>query len=191
MAPSPSRLRLNMNTWLKAAALIAAVTALSSSMSAQWPAYTPPGVPKTADGKPDLTAPAPRTVDGHPDLTGVWVNGGFGVAGRRATAAGDGRGRAGGPAPDGRAGAPPADGRGRQGAAPTDGPPNANFGNVGGGFPDGLPFTPWAAELKKMRAFLLSQFPVLSFCIFFALPFSLLAVYSSPHLYFLYCTDLS
>jgi len=151
MTPFASRVRLNMNTWLKAAALIAAVTALSSSMSAQWPAYTPPGVPKTADGKPDLTAPAPRTVDGHPDLTGVWVNGGFGVAGRRATAAGDGRGRAGGPAPDGRAGAPPADGRGRQGAAPTDGPPNANFGNVGGGFPDGLPFTPWAAELKKMR----------------------------------------
>jgi hypothetical protein len=140
-----------MYKWLKAAGLIAAVTAFSSSISAQWPAYTPPGVPKTADGKPDLTAPAPRTADGHPDLSGVWVNGGFGAAGRRAAAPGDGRGRAGGAPPDGRAGAPPADGRGRQGAAPTDGPPNANFGNTGAGFPDGLPFTPWAAELKKMR----------------------------------------
>src|SRR5438876_3704011 len=108
MAPCASRLRLNMSKWLKTAGLIATVTAFSSSISAQWPAYTPPGVPKTADGKPDLTAPAPRTADGHPDLSGVWVNGGFGVAGRRAAAAGDGRGRAGGTPPDGRAGAPPA-----------------------------------------------------------------------------------
>jgi hypothetical protein len=149
-----------MYTFLKAAGLITVLVAVSSTVSAQWPAYTPPGVPKTPDGKPDLTAPAPRTADGKPDLSGVWVNGGFGIAGRRAAAAGDGRGRAGGPPPEGRAGGPapagnaggpPPDGRGRRGGAPTDGPPNANFGNAGGGFPDGLPFTPWAAELKKTR----------------------------------------
>jgi hypothetical protein len=34
---------------------------------------------------------------------------------------------------------------------PPDGIPTANFGNVGGGFPDGLPMQPWAADLVKKR----------------------------------------
>ncbi len=41
-------------------------------LSAQWLQHRTPGVPRTADGKPDLTAPAPRTSDGKPDLTGLW-----------------------------------------------------------------------------------------------------------------------
>jgi hypothetical protein len=39
---------------------------------AQWVQHLTPGIPRTADGKPNLTAPTPRTVDGHPDLTGLW-----------------------------------------------------------------------------------------------------------------------
>lgn len=31
-----------------------------------------PGIPRTADGKPNLKAPAPRTADGKPDLSGLW-----------------------------------------------------------------------------------------------------------------------
>ena len=34
---------------------------------------------------------------------------------------------------------------------PPDGVPNANFGNVGAGFRDGLPHQPWADELVKKR----------------------------------------
>jgi hypothetical protein len=30
------------------------------------------GIPRTADGKPNLSAPAPRTADGKPDLSGIW-----------------------------------------------------------------------------------------------------------------------
>ena len=46
-------------------------------------------------------------------------------------------------------------GRGQRGQQPlpvaADGTPLANFGNIGAGFKDGLPFTPWAAELQKAR----------------------------------------
>jgi len=39
---------------------------------AQWLDRKTPGIPRTHDGKPDLTAPAPGGPDGKPDLTGVW-----------------------------------------------------------------------------------------------------------------------
>src|SRR5215471_14781561 len=36
----------------------------SAPLSAQWLGVPTPGVPRTADGKPDLAAPAPKTPDG-------------------------------------------------------------------------------------------------------------------------------
>ena len=41
--------------------------------SAQWIHYPTPGMPRTTDGKPDLSAPAPKTADGKPDVSGIWV----------------------------------------------------------------------------------------------------------------------
>jgi hypothetical protein len=41
-------------------------------LGAQWLDWPTPGIPRTADGKPNLTAPAPRTPDGKPDLSGLW-----------------------------------------------------------------------------------------------------------------------
>jgi hypothetical protein len=38
----------------------------------QWFHYKTDGVPRKADGKPDLAAPAPRLPDGKPDLSGLW-----------------------------------------------------------------------------------------------------------------------
>jgi len=43
------------------------------SASAQWLNYPAGGIPRTSDGKPDLSAPAPRTADGKPDFSGVWM----------------------------------------------------------------------------------------------------------------------
>jgi hypothetical protein len=45
----------------------------SGPLAAQWLNHATPGIPRTADGKPNLTAPAPRAPDGKPDLSGVWT----------------------------------------------------------------------------------------------------------------------
>ena len=42
---------------------------------AQWIDHPTPGIPRLADGKPNLTAPVPKTADGKPDLSGVWRSG--------------------------------------------------------------------------------------------------------------------
>jgi hypothetical protein len=52
----------------------------SAPAGAQWINHPTPGTPRTADGKPDLTAPAPRTADGKPDLSGVWGINGLGYS---------------------------------------------------------------------------------------------------------------
>ena len=51
-------------------AVIAA--ALAMPASAQWVNYPASGIPRTPDGKPNLSAAAPKTSDGKPDLSGVW-----------------------------------------------------------------------------------------------------------------------
>ncbi len=48
------------------------LTAFMTPLAAQWVHHRTPGIPRTADGKPNLTAPAPRTADGKPELTGLW-----------------------------------------------------------------------------------------------------------------------
>jgi hypothetical protein len=48
------------------------LSVLVTPLSAQWLQHRTPSIPRTVDGKPNLTAPAPRTADGKPDLTGLW-----------------------------------------------------------------------------------------------------------------------
>jgi len=113
------------------ALVILAISAIAAF--AQWPSYPTPG-PRTKDGKIDLAGPPPRTADGHPDFSGLW---------EPARGAG-GRGR-GGESMNGTLPLPF--------AIPTspDDPPVAQFFNIGAGFKEGLPFTPWAAQLRAQR----------------------------------------
>ena len=55
--------------------LLAVLMLLAGALpaAAQWLDRPWPGIPRTADGTPNLTAPAPRGPDGRPDLTGVWT----------------------------------------------------------------------------------------------------------------------
>ena len=115
------------------------VIGCSVSLPAQWPRYPAPGVPRDAQGLVLVDAPTPRTPDGKPDLSGNWL----------------------------RADRQPPTGRGGPGTRnvgsviieppvapfPPDpsSPPVATFFNIGANIPDGLPFTPWAADLRKQR----------------------------------------
>ena len=49
------------------------VVASSGALGAQWLERPTPDIPRTADGKPNMAAPAPRTPDGKPDLSGLWA----------------------------------------------------------------------------------------------------------------------
>ncbi len=48
------------------------LAAIPTTLWAQWPPYPSPGVPKLADGKPNMEGPTPRTADGKPDFSGIW-----------------------------------------------------------------------------------------------------------------------
>jgi hypothetical protein len=69
MIPGSASTGAAMNRGVLAAIL---VVALAVVVQAQWLNYPTPGIPRTADGKPDLNASTPRTADGRPDLSGVW-----------------------------------------------------------------------------------------------------------------------
>ena len=49
---------------------------LAAPAGAQWLDRKTSGLPRKADGKVDMAAPAPRTAEGKPDLTGIWASAG-------------------------------------------------------------------------------------------------------------------
>src|SRR3954468_15807139 len=107
-------------------ALIAAVVLITApSLSAQWLKYPSAGVPRTSDGKPNLSAPTPKTPDGKPDFSGMWLTGD---------------------------GLPCAGGAGADFLECGLELPISRYGiSMGMGVPGGLPFQPWAADLVKKR----------------------------------------
>ena len=54
------------------ASLAIVAASITLPVLGQWLELPTAGLPRTADGKPDLTAPAPRLADGTPDLSGMW-----------------------------------------------------------------------------------------------------------------------
>jgi hypothetical protein len=57
---------------MKASMLVIVMIALSAPLEAQWLNQPTQGIPRAADGKPNLSAPAPRAADGKPDLSWLW-----------------------------------------------------------------------------------------------------------------------
>jgi hypothetical protein len=57
---------------MKTVVFAAIFSVVTLPAAAQWLKHPTSGIPRTPDGKPNLTAPAPRTADGKPDLSGLW-----------------------------------------------------------------------------------------------------------------------
>jgi hypothetical protein len=129
-------------------AMVVVLGALPGALFAQWPNYPTPGVPKGADGKPDLNGPVPRTADGHPDLSGIWD---LARPPRPAPKDGSIPGQLPlSPPPPAAAGTTPTPPAGGIGLGPR--PPGVSqFFDIGSTLKDGLPFTPWAKELRAQR----------------------------------------
>jgi hypothetical protein len=53
------------------AIVVVMITAALACAEAQWLNYRDPGIPRTPDGRPNLSAPAPR-LNPKPDLSGLW-----------------------------------------------------------------------------------------------------------------------
>ena len=58
---------------MRRALLAIAFGLVSTSVHDQWINHKAAGIPRTADGKPNLTAPAPKTYDKRPDFSGLWL----------------------------------------------------------------------------------------------------------------------
>ena len=111
-----------MKITLLALSLFTSFSAFSNA-NAQWPDYPTQNVPRTSDGEIDVAAPTPRTSWGTPDISGLWERfGGFGQAEDDAAE-----------------------------QRPSDAPPAATFFDLGANFEGGLPYRPWARELRDQR----------------------------------------
>jgi len=124
-------------------ASVVLLIACSVTLLAQWPKYAAPGVPRDAQGRVQLDARPPRAANGKPDLSGNWVRGDRDplpqeLAGVVARGAGD-------------TGAVVVEPRSAPFPPDPNAPPLATFFDLGANIPGGLPFTPWAADLKKTR----------------------------------------
>ena len=70
-------MRSERDVRVDAATTIVVVLALAligpASVRAQWVKYPTAGIPRAADGSPDMTAPTPKRLDGTPDFSGIWM----------------------------------------------------------------------------------------------------------------------
>jgi len=132
--------------------LVAALFVAQHSVSAQWIRHRTEGIPRLADGKPNLKARAPRTRDGKPDFSGLWLTGN--------------------PVPCGKASGSDFLECGIELPIAKEG---INFGLE---LPGGLPYQPWAAALVKKRTADNSKDDPHARC----LPDTFLRAYGLPHM---------
>jgi len=110
--------------------VVIATIGVPASGFGQWLRYPTEGVPRKADGKPNLEAPTPRLPDGNPDFSGIWH-----ASNRN----------------------PCTPGTGEFIECGTEIGGSRLAGNLCRTLPGGLPYQPWAAEIVKQRTADLSR----------------------------------
>ena len=120
----------------KKMALCLLALACSAGASAQWAPVPDPKLPRDAEGNVLMDAPPPKTAAGTPDLSGLWM-----------------RTRSGPPPENAGGGGGGGQLEPAQEPVPLDpnGPPIAAFFEAGQNIEGGLPYTPWAKELRDRR----------------------------------------
>jgi hypothetical protein len=126
-------------------AAIAVLIVFPSSLQAQWPKFKQPGVPRDTEGHVVMDGKVPRTPDGKPDLSGVWMRADRDPLPQELAGVVAARGQT--DRDRGVVVEPPTT------PFPTDpnAPPLATFFDLGANVQGGLPFTPSAADIKKKR----------------------------------------
>ena len=150
--------------------LVILTTALTSTpLAAQWVKVPTAGVPRKADGKVDMSAPAPRLANGKPDFSGIWTTG---EPNLRRTGALSSPKEAPGP-------------REPQDPSETQNPGDASdiaasrqMANIGVDLPGGLPYQPWLVPIVKQRTDNLAKDDPHIRC----LPDNFVRAYGLPHL---------
>jgi hypothetical protein len=151
-----------------AAFVILGATLASTDLAAQWLKVTTAGVPRKADGKVDMSAPAPRLAGGKPDFSGIW------------TTAEPNRRTEGLSSP--KEGPGPREPR-IPSYAESPGDPGGitasrQMSNIGVDLPGGLPYQPWLVPIVKERTDNLAKDDPHIKC----LPDNFLRAYGLPHL---------
>lgn len=133
---------------------------------AQWVKYPTEGVPRAADGKVNMSAPAPRMAEGKPDFSGIWT-----------TAEPNNRRNVELSTPQAKAGP-----RNATDAQTPGNPENITasrqMANIGVDLPGGLPYQPWLVPIVKERTANLAKDDPHIRC----LPDNFLRAYGLPHL---------
>jgi hypothetical protein len=139
----------------------------STQLAAQWVHYPTVGVPRKADGKVNMAAPAPRMADGKSDFSGIWMTGEPNM-----------------PRPGGLS-SPKETSSPRQPQNPSDNAGDQSnirasrqMANIGIDLPGGLPYQPWLVPIVKKRTDNLAIDDPHIRC----LPDNFIRAYSMPHL---------
>jgi hypothetical protein len=135
------------------ASIAAGLLCVSPPLVAQWLKYPTAGVPRTRDGKLNLTAPAPRTREGKPDFSGLWLTA-DGLPCTQQTL-------------------------GQEFLVCGAELPISRYGiNMGAGLPSGLPYQPWASQQVKYETEQNSKDDPHARC----LPDTFVRLYGLPHI---------
>ena len=110
-------------------ALAMLVVLFAPGLTAQWLNNPTPGVPRRADGKVDMTAPAPRMANGKPDLSGLWMT----AEPNRETRGAGGLGTS------------------DEAGNPANITASRQMRDIGIDLPGGLPYQPWLIPIVKER----------------------------------------